>query len=225
MSSLIASDNGGGGGSYKPVPPGMHLGRCYRVIDTGTHKSEYKDTVKFQRKIIVQFEVHGEDESGNPLVTEKGEPLSISKNYTLSLGEKATLRIDLVSWRGRAFTPEELRGFELKNILGVWAMLTVSKSLGNNGKEYTNIVNVNPVPPQIKKMGLPDGHNKTALFSIDDPDMVLFESFSNNVKQKIEASPEWKAKTNSAPERQAPINQAPSAHDSGFDDMESDIPF
>jgi len=55
--------------------------------------------------------------------------------------------------------------------------------------------------------------------------MVLFESFSNNLKQKIESSPEWKAKTNSAPERQAPINQAPSAHDSGFDDMESDIPF
>jgi hypothetical protein len=52
----------------------------------------------------------------------------IAKQFTLSLNEKANLRADLASWRGRDFTPEEIRGFDLKNILGHWAMISVTAS-------------------------------------------------------------------------------------------------
>ena len=112
--SLIARASEGG--TFTPVPPGMHLARCYRVVDLGTQKSEYLGQVKNLPKIMIQFEVHSEDDNGNALVTPKGEPMTISKNFTLSLAEKATLRKDLVSWRGREFTNDELNGFELKNI-------------------------------------------------------------------------------------------------------------
>lgn len=187
--SLIAKAESNSG--FTPVPPGMHLARCYRIIDLGTQKSVYKGTEKHLHKIMIQFEVHGEDDEGNPLLTEKGEPLSISKNYTLSLNEKASLSLDLESWRGSAFTAEERKGFELKKLLGVWAMISVSKSLGADGKEYTNIANINPVPANIKKAGLPEGINDPKIFSIDDPDMKLFESFGDKLRAKIESSPEW----------------------------------
>jgi hypothetical protein len=72
----------------------MHLARCYRVVDLGTQKSEYLGTVKHLPKVMLQFEVHGEDEAGKPIVTAKNEPMTISKNFTLSLAEKATLRKD-----------------------------------------------------------------------------------------------------------------------------------
>ena len=88
--SLIAKDSGEG--SFTPVPPGMHLARCYRIVDLGTQKSEYQGQTKYLQKVMIQFEVHGEDDKGKALVTNKGEPMSISKNYTLSLAEKATLR-------------------------------------------------------------------------------------------------------------------------------------
>ena len=214
--SLIARD-GGGESSFTPVPPGMHLARCYRIVDLGTQKSEFQGQVKHLPKIMIQFEVHGEDDHGNPLVTNKGEPLSISKSYTLSLAEKATLRKDLQTWRGRDFTSDELRGFELKNVLGVWAMLSVAKSMGNNGKEYTNIMSVNPVLATVKKAGLPEGHNTLGLFSIVDADMELFETFGKNLKEKIMSSPEWQAHQGKA--------KAPAKGGSGFDDMEDDIPF
>jgi hypothetical protein len=212
--SLVAKDSGGEG-NFTPVPPGMHLARCYRIIDLGTQKSEYQGQVKYLQKVMLQFEVHGEDEKGKALVTSKGDPLSISKNYTLSLAEKATLRLDLQTWRGVAFTPDQLRGFELKNILGHWAMLSVAKSIGNNGKEYTNIMSVNPVPQAIKKAGLPDGVNKQAMFTIMNPDMELFETFSNNLKEKIKASPEWASNS----------KQGAAKNGSGFEDMGDDIPF
>jgi hypothetical protein len=222
MMGLVAK-NSDNESTFTPVPPGMHLARCYRVVDLGTQKIEWQGQIKHLKKIKVQFEVHGEDEQGNALVTNKGEPMSISKNYTLSLSEKANLRKDLQGWRGRDFTPDELRGFELKNILDKWAMLSVAKSMGNNGKEYTNIMSVNPVPAAIKKTGLPEGYNTPALFEIDDPNMELFDTFSDGLKSKIELSPEWKAR---AGERYAKEqNDTANSMSSGFDDMEDDIPF
>lgn len=213
--SLIAKD--GGEGSFTPVPPGMHLARCYRVVDLGTQKTEWQGQTKYLAKIMIQFEVHGEDDTGKPIITSKGEPMSISKNYTLSLAEKATLRKDLAGWRGRDFTPEELKGFELKNILGHWAMLSVAKSLGNNGKEYTNIMSVNPVPVAIKKAGLPVGFNDPAIFSIADADMDLFETFSKNLKEKIQASPEWQAREQ--------YTKTENSGGQSMEDIDEDIPF
>jgi hypothetical protein len=214
--SLTAKDSGGG--SFTPVAPGMHLARCYRIVDLGTQKSEYQGQVKHLQKVMIQFEVHGEDDNGNALVTAKGEPMSISKNFTLSLAEKATLRKDLQAWRGRDFTADELRGFELKNVLGAWAMITAAKSVGNNGKEYTNIISINPVPVAIKKAGLPEGFNKLAMFVIETPDMELFETFGNGLKEKIAGSPEWRARNGDMPSK-------PASAGSGFDDMDDDIPF
>jgi hypothetical protein len=185
----------------------------------GTQDSTYLGTVKKLPKVMLQFEVHGEDDAGKAIVTAKNEPMSISKNFTLSLAEKATLRKDLQTWRGREFTEDELRGFELKNVLGAWAMVSVIKAMGNNGKEYTNIAAIMSVPPAIKKAGIPQGHNELKLFSIDEPDMALFDSFSNGLREKIEKSPEWQARGgSSAP---APAKAA----SSGFDDMDDDIPF
>jgi hypothetical protein len=217
MMALIAKESGGG--EFTPVPQGMHLARCYRVIDLGTQETTYLGTVKHLPKVMLQFEVHGEDDEGKAIVTAKNEPMSISKNFTLSLAEKATLRKDLQTWRGREFTADELRGFELKNVLGAWAMVSVIKAMGNNGKEYTNIAAIMSVPPAIKKAGMPEGHNDLKMFSIDEPDMVLFEGFSNGLKEKIGKSPEWQARGGtSAPA----LSKAPS---SGFDDMDDDIPF
>ena len=145
--------------NFVSAPIGMHLARCYRVIDLGTQKTSYKGTEKFLHKIMIQFEIWSEDEDGKPTLTDKGEPMSISKNYTLSLSDKAALRRDLKTWRGREFTSEELKGFELKNILGAWAMLSIVKSAGDDGKEYTNIEAVMSVPKAVKDAGFPKPHN------------------------------------------------------------------
>jgi hypothetical protein len=49
-----------------------------------------------------------------------GRPFAMFKNYTLSWSEKANLRLDLQSWRGKPFTQEEMRRFDLETILGAW---------------------------------------------------------------------------------------------------------
>lgn len=210
---LVAKDSG----DFVTVPPGMHLGRCYRIIDLGTQRSEYKGEEKYNQKVMIQFEVHGEDDKGQPLQTSDGRPLSIAKSYTVTLSEKSNLRKDLQMWRGRDFTAEELRGFELKNILGAWAMLTVVHT-ESNGKVYSNIAGVGAVPASMKKTGLPQGVNETKLFEIEKPDMALFDTFSENLKKKIESSPEWQDRYGKLKEPQIP--KAP-----GFEELDDDIPF
>jgi hypothetical protein len=175
------------------VPTGNHLARCYRIIDLGTQRTNFKGVPGKSPKLIVQWEVHGQDDDGYEMVTSKGEPMSISKTYTASLNENSNFYSDVLSWRNKPFTKEELDpkiGFELETLLGTWCMLTVIHSESND-KVYANVDKITPVPLIVKKNGLPPQYNEAKIFYIKKPDMKLFETFSDFLKNKIAASIEW----------------------------------
>jgi len=213
--SFIVEDTGG---NFEKCPSGMHLARCYRIVDLGTQKSEYMGQVKYLHKIMLGWEIHGTDDDGNQIKMKDGRPFAIFKNYTLSWSEKANLRLDLQSWRGKPFSQEEMRKFDLKNVLGAWCMLNVIERAGQDNKTYTNVNGVTPVPSIIKQSGLPEAINKNEMFNLQDPDWTLFETFSDNLKTKIISSPEFEKAKGGAP---AEAPQAESAK--GFED--DDIPF
>ena len=134
---MIISDNGGT--SFEQPPTGSHAARCISIIDLGTQRSTYEGEVQIKHQVIVRWEL------ANELLTIgdfAGKPFTVSKFYTASLHEKAGLRKDLASWRGRDFTAEELKGFDMKSILGKPCMLSVglsekgkAKVLELNGKK------------------------------------------------------------------------------------------
>ena len=217
MSFIVESSND----DFIPVPAGSHLARCYRIIDLGTQKTEYMGETKFLRKVMFAWELHGEDEAGNPLVTVEGKPMAIFKNYTLSLNEKANLRLDLQAWRGKPFTDDESKRFDISVVIGAWCMLNVIHRSGKEGKVFANVLGISPVPSLVKKAGLPEGVNPEQMFRLADPDMKMFETFSKGLKAKIESSPEWRAISGAKAPEKAPA--APSK--GGFDDMADDIPF
>ena len=216
--SFIVEDKG----NFEATPSGMHLARCYRIIDLGTQKSEYMGQVKYLHKIMLGWEIHGTNDDGTPLKMRDGRPFAIFKNYTLSWSEKATLRNDLQSWRGKPFTQEEMRRFDLKTVLNAWCMLNVIERAGQDGNMYVNVSGVTPVPSMIKKGGLPEPINKNELFNLTDPDMGMFDTFSENHKKKIQSSPEWE-KLNKKTKTVDDI--APKAPAKSFDEDDGDIPF
>lgn len=218
MSFIV--ENTSTGGDFTPVPAGLHLARCYRIVDLGTQQSEYMGETKHQRKIMLGWELHGKDDEGNELVTSRGDPLAIFKNYTLSWNEKATLRNDLQGWRNKPFTEEEMRRFDIATILGAWCMLNVIERPGKNGKMYSNVGSIAPVPSVVKQAGLPPAVNPNQLFRLAEPNYELFDTFGKGLKEKIQSSPEWQALQGKKSAQKA--DKAPS---SGFDDMEDDLPF
>jgi hypothetical protein len=198
--------------TFKNVPAGSHLARCYRIIDLGSQKTEYMGESKVQRKIMIGWELFGDDDNGQPLVTDDGKPMAIFKNYTLSWSENATLRKDLQSWRNKPWTDAEAKRFDLKSILNGYCMLNVIHR-EVNGKTYANVATISPVPSLIKQAGLPKPINANQLFTIAEPDMVLFETFGKGLKEKIMNSPEWTMYAGRAPKTSA------------VDDMLDDLPF
>ena len=205
--------------NFVQVPAGMHLARCYRIIDLGTQKSEYMGQMKFQHKIMIGWEILGTDEQGQPIRMKDGRPFAMFKNYTMSWSEKANLRLDLQSWRGRPFTQEEMRRFDLETILGKWCMLNIIET-NKDDKTYTNVNGVTPVPAIIKQSGMPEGVNKLELFNLQEPDMAMFETFSDNLKAKITSSPEWqKMQGKAAPAPATGAAPASAAPETDFDDI------
>lgn len=184
---FVASDSGGG--NYKRVPAGAHVGRCFSLIDLGTQLSSGQYGEKLQHKIQIKWELFGEDEQGAPLVSDDGSPMTISKSYTLSLSDKASLRKDLASWRGRDFTEEEAKAFDVTKLLGAYCMVNVTTS-ENNGKTYTNVAGLTPLPSALKN-SKPNPVHENVIFNLDDPDWTLFDSFHDKLKEAIKRSPEY----------------------------------
>lgn len=184
---FVASDSGGG--NYKRVPAGAHVGRCYSLIDLGTQLSTGQYGEKMQHKIQIKWELFGEDEQGAPLTTDEGLPMTISKSYTLSLSDKASLRKDLASWRGRDFTEEEAKAFDVTKLLGAYCMVNVTTS-ENNGKTYTNVAGLTPLPSALKN-SKPNPVHENVIFNLDEPDWTLFDSFHDKLKEAIKRSPEY----------------------------------
>lgn len=210
---FTASDNGGG--NYKRVPSGAFIGRCYSLIDLGTQRTDGQYGIKDQHKIQIGWELFGDDDEGNPLTVEfdgKVMPMTIKKSYTVSLHEKAVLRRDLASWRGKDFTDEEAKAFDVQKLLGAYCMVNVTTS-ENNGKTYSNVSGVTRLPSAFKD-AKPAPVHKDIVFNLDEPDMELFETFHEKLQEAIKRAPEWKGATKTL---------EPGGGD--FEDMASDIPF
>ncbi len=195
MSLIAKSKSQGEVGEFIPVPVGMHLARCYRIADLGTQTKVTQYGPKLQRTVMISFEVHGDGPDGKPMTTSRGEPMSISQDYNLTLNENSTLSKHLEGWRGSKFSDAEREGgFDIRKILGAWAMVNVTASVSQkNGKTYHNISALMPVPRMIKDSGLPDGFNDLGYFSMEDeqPEMHTFETLSKYHQDKVKESPEW----------------------------------
>ena len=210
---IIAKRNNSGTSDFKLPPSGSFLARLYRIIDLGTQTTEWMGKKKMQRKVLCMFELHGEDNDGNPLVMDDGKPMVVSKRYTLSLDEKATLLKDLQAWRGKEFTQEELDGFSLEVLLGKFCMVSITHSEYQD-KTYANIASISQVPAALKKLGEPVGVNETLMFSIDPWDKEKFEKLSQGLQDLIKKSAEYRNTFDTAPTK-----QGATIEDDNFDDI------
>lgn len=201
------------GKDFKIAPVGNHLARLYRIIDLGTQKTVWEGVEKMQRKLMFNFELHGEDNEGNPLTTDDGKPLMVTKRYTRSFFETSALRQDLQAWRGKEFTADELQGFDITVLLGKFCMLNVIHNKASNGKTYANVKGLSPVPAAIKKLGEPKGVNEPFIFDLNAFDQAKFDTLPQWLQDTIKESAEYRGTV------------AAGNPDKVLSDIDDDVPF
>ena len=143
---IIAKDSGGG--DFELAPVGNQQAVCAFVEDIGTHDGSYNGKPTRNQQIVICWELAEKMTLGD----NAGKPFMLSKFYTLSLGEKSNLRKDLQSWRGVAFTEQELRAFDVEKLNGVNCLLNVVAEKKQDGKEFRKIASVSPLIKGMPKI-------------------------------------------------------------------------
>lgn len=184
--SIIAENKGS---DFVLIPAGNHVARCFMMVQIGTIKEESGIYAgKEQHKVRITWETPLEcHDFGNGLM-----PFSVSKEFTLSMNEKATLRKMLESWRGKSFTEEEAKAFDITKLLGVPCMINVIHKTSSKGSQYADISSIATLP---KGFTAPDQVNLRTELSFNNWNQQIFESLPDFVKDKIKSSKEYKAMT------------------------------
>ena len=157
--------------------------------------------------MIITFEVtEALEPNNNEVQMQDGRPFAVSGTYTASLFEQAKLHQHLVSWRGKAFTEEELQGFDMSKLLGCTARIEVAHTKPSpDGKGGGN--------PKIHNLQRPDGgikvvdtENEKKSFDLDiylsylkdskteggEGMADMFDTFPDWLQNKIKDSYEYK---------------------------------
>jgi hypothetical protein len=188
-----------GGKDFKKVPPGCHFAICNMVVDLGIQETSYKGQAKQQHKVYLRWEVPDERVTYTKDDKEIEGPCSIGATYTLSLSDKSKLRPLLENWRGKLFTEQELKGFDITTIAGKCCQVMVQHSTGADGKTYANITGVMGISREQKERAkTAQSEVGVVVFELDNPKQTVFDSLPNWLKEKLEgriAPPSIKAAT------------------------------
>ena len=209
--SLIASAEGGR--TFTPAPQGVHRAVCIGLYDLGTQLVEFEGKEKRLHKCLIMWELPDERIIIEKDGAERDLPRIISKEYTVSLNDRSNLYKDLLSWRGMAFTDEELKHFDLKNILGKPCLIQVIHKKTNKGV-YANIIAVMPIPKGSPK---PVPETDIIFYSIQDNGANVPDGTPKWVQAKIKIAEEFSQYQPTAEEEPPMQENAPA--------MDDDVPF
>lgn len=202
--STYASDTGGGK-DFDPVPEGSHLAVCDMFVDMGVQDSRFGA----KHKIYLRWQIPSlrvkYEKDGQPYEA----PMAIGSTYTLSLAEKSALRPMLQSWRGRAFTADELKKFDVTTVLGKPCMITVTHAPKTEGGVYANVGVVAKLPAGVP---VPQLEGEPIIYDKDNVDS--WDQLRPWMQEKIRA--QIVATQEPEPEDRAPAY---------LDDLDDSVPF
>lgn len=174
----------------EPIPAGNYPARCYQMIHIGTVTEFIMGEQKILNKVRIGWELPTElrvfDES-------KGEqPLVISEEFTLSMHEKSKLRAFLTAWRGRGFSEDEAKCFDITKLLGAVCLLNIihKPSKKDPSVVYANIGSISPVP---KGFTVAAQINPTFVLDYDSFSWDAFNRLPDFIKDKMKGSIEFAA--------------------------------
>jgi hypothetical protein len=206
--AIIASDSGGGR-DFEPIPAGGHAAVCDMLVDLGI-----QDGGNFgpKHQVYIRFQVPGQRIQFEKDGVEQDLPAVVGVTFTLSLSDKSNLKPFLEAWRGRKFTAEEIRGFDITGVAGKPAYLNIIHENGkgqNASKVYANIASLMPMP-----VGMPAPQVDGEVIVYDADNQQNFDKLPKWLRDKIDNQVKEQPRAATQPKRAA-----------FADDLDDDVPF
>jgi len=187
--SLEAKKKGNGdmSGTFKSAPAGQYRAWCYSWNDLGTQQTAYGP----KRQVRLGFELAD-------LLMEDGKPY-IQTTFPMTrdlANEEAKLHKFVDVWfDNEAFTGK--KSFDIEQLFVTPCDLYLKEVTGKNGKTY---VNIDKITRCKNTEGMPARVNPVTFFDFDEFDQGLFDSFHDDKKTRLMATPEYQELFNKAPE-------------------------
>ena len=131
---------------YTVAPEGLWPAVCCDVYDLGLVQTQFGEQVKIE----ISWQLEERDPKTN-------RRFLVSQRYTPSLHEKSKLRPLLESWRGRRFTKDEEKEFDIEKLLGACCQLQVVHAIKDEGRCFANVQACVPYPKNTPKLSI-DGY-------------------------------------------------------------------
>jgi hypothetical protein len=113
---------------FSPAPEGLWPAVCVDVVDLGIVQTAFGAQVKIQ----IRWQLEEKDPKTN-------KRYLVVQSYTPSLHEKSKLRPLLESWRGKKFSADEVKQFDVEKLLGANCQLQIIHNIKDEGRVYANV--------------------------------------------------------------------------------------
>lgn len=174
--------------SVPPLEAGTYPAICVGIVDLGEQYSE--SFKKYNDKLLIIWEIP----SQTIQIDGEDKPRWLSKDFSASLHEKSSLYQMLVSWRGKAFTENELTEdengfmqFSVLDMLGTGCFLQVIVEEKDSGA-YNRITSVISLPAGMEA---PTTESPLIAFDIDAWNDETFDSLPEWIQNRIKKSTQY----------------------------------
>jgi hypothetical protein len=168
------------------------------MVDLGLQSGPYGT----RHQVYIRFEIPGCRTRYEKDGVEQEGPMTIGSYYTVSLSKKSNLRRDLEGWRGRQFTEEEAKGFDITKVLGKPCTVVVQHKVKEDFSKTAVIQSITRAP---------DGFNPA-------PENEL--SLVDDEHRDLSGLPEWLAEQ---VQSQVPATAGPAPE--AAPELDDDLPF
>jgi len=187
--NLNNQKKGGGGVPQDLIEVGTIPGRVVRIIDLGLQPGgsfEGKDKPNsYQVDVTYELsDVFMKDKDGNE---DETKPRWISESFPM---HHPSADLAKSTKRCNAFDPKHEHNYDLGKMIGAPVMITIVHKT-SKGKTYANVGNVS-VMRDKDAAKCPELKNESIVFTLDDPDLEIFNKFPDWLKDKIKGNLEFK---------------------------------
>ncbi|MBS0599498.1 MAG: hypothetical protein JSR92_19750 [Proteobacteria bacterium] len=204
------------GGDFKPVPMGVHRAICIQLIDLGVQNVSFKGEAKRQAQVYLKFEIPSVRVQYEYEGQKVDRPAVVGRTFTNSIGKKSNLRPLLEAWRGKTFTEQEEKDFDLTNVVGKGCQISIIHKTKPDGGVFANINGIMGLSIEQQKElqanpKLKQSENELVVYTPAAHDPDVFSKLPEWIQEKIKARVQDDG-----------MDQTPAKPAEDFDD---DIPF